>query len=222
MLVAVAVLAAVALLLSRPVHARLLELIASADTVIRAHPLGGMVLFVVLAAVSAMLAFVSSTVLIPVAIYAWGPATCAALLWLGWFLGGILSYLLGRYLGRPIVIRLVRPGVLARYEGYARRGAAFVPIVLLQLAIPSDTAGYLFGLVRCPMGRYLLALAVAELPYAVGAVVLGASFLERRLVPLLVLGVAGTVVGVMAWWLVRRWREAESRASGVEGRSSDP
>ena len=197
-------LAGAILLLWGPVHARLLELIASADALIRAYPAWGVTLFIGLAAVSAMLAFFSSAALIPVAIYAWGPVTCAALLWVGWFLGGVLSYLVGRYLGRPIVTRLVRPATLARYESYAHRGAAFVPILLLQLAIPSDTAGYLFGLVRCPVGRYLVALALAEVPYAIGSVFLGASFLERRLVPLLVLGAAGALVAVGAWVLLRR------------------
>jgi len=205
-LVAAAVLGGAALLLWGPVHARLLDLIAAAEGLIRAYPAWGMVVFVLLAAVSAMLAFVSSAALIPVAIYAWGPVLCAALLWLGWFVGGVLSYAVGRFLGRPIVARLVRPATMARYEAYVHRGAAFVPILLLQLAVPSDTAGYLFGMVRCPLGVYLLALAAAEVPYAVGAVYLGTSFLERRLLPLLLLGAAGALLGVWAMWRVRRGR----------------
>lgn len=208
MLVTAAVLSAAALLLWGPLHARLLELIAAAETVIGSHPGWGAVVFVLLAAGSAMLAFISSAALIPVAVYAWGPVRCAVLLWIGWFLGGVLSYLVGRYLGRPIVERLVRPTTMARYESYTRRGAAFVPILLLQLAVPSDTAGYLFGMVRCPVGIYLLALAVAEVPYAVGAVYLGTSFLERRLVPLLLLGIAGALLGLLALRAVRRRERA--------------
>lgn len=56
-----------------------------------------------------MLAFVSSIVLIPVAVHVWGPIACAGLLWIGWFLGGVAAYAVGRYFGRPIVERLVRP-----------------------------------------------------------------------------------------------------------------
>jgi uncharacterized membrane protein YdjX (TVP38/TMEM64 family) len=210
-LVAAAVLGGSALLLWGPLHARLLQLIAAADGTIRAYPVWGMVIFVLLAAVSAMLAFISSAALIPVAIYAWGPIRCAALLWLGWFVGGLLSYAVGRFLGRPIVTRLLRPATMARYEAYTHRGAAFVPILLLQLAVPSDTAGYLFGMVRCPVGIYLLALAVAELPYAIGAVYLGASFLERRLLPLLLLGAAVALLGVWALRTVQR-REGLTRS----------
>lgn len=199
-----AVLGGAALLAWGPLHAWLLGVIASAEGMIRAYPAWGMAVFVLLAAISAMLAFVSSAALIPVAVYAWGPVLCGVLLWIGWFVGGILSYAVGRYLGRPIVTRLVRPGTMARYEAFVHRGAAFIPILLVQLAVPSDTAGYLFGMVRCPPGLYLVALAVAEVPYAIGAVYLGTSFLERRLLPLLLLGAMGALIGMAAWWGVRR------------------
>src|SRR5687767_15150068 len=52
-LVAAAVLAGSAVLIWGPLHARLLELIASAEGLIRAYPAWGMVVFVLLAAVSA-------------------------------------------------------------------------------------------------------------------------------------------------------------------------
>lgn len=197
-------LAAGAVLLAGPVHARLLHLIEGAEEVIQAYPTWGMVVFVVLAAVSAMLMFVSSAALIPVAVYAWGPVRCALLLWLGWFLGGVLSYAAGRLLGRPIVLQVVRPATVARYEAYTQRRMAFVPILLLQLAVPSDTAGYIFGMVRCPLSLYLIALAAAEIPYAVGAVYLGTSFLERRLVPLLALGLGGALLSLWALRAIRR------------------
>ena len=206
--IALLVAAGLALLLSAPVHARVMALFADAEQVIRQHPAWGMVVFVLLAVVSAMFVFVSSVVLIPVAVYAWGPAVCAVLLWVGWFLGGLVAYGVGRWLGRPVVDRLVRPATIARYEGYARRASAFVPIVLLQLAIPSDTAGYLFGLVRVPLALYLPALALAEVPYAIGAVYLGTSFLERRLYRLLLLGAAGVALSALAYRAIHRHRAA--------------
>jgi hypothetical protein len=67
---------------------------------------------VIVAALSAMIAFVSSAVLILVAIYVWGPRVCFVLFWAGWFLGGLAAYGIARYLGRPIVHRLVRPAAL--------------------------------------------------------------------------------------------------------------
>jgi uncharacterized membrane protein YdjX (TVP38/TMEM64 family) len=197
----VALLAAAVVLLLPAIHQRLLGAIASAGEVIGRRPALGMVVFVALAGLSAMLAFVSSLVLVPVAVHVWGPARCALLLWLGWLLGGVASYAVGRYLGRPIVERLIRRETIARYERWARSGPTLAPILLFQLAIPSDVAGYVFGLVRCRFPVFLLALAVAEIPYAVVSVYLGVSFLERELWPLLALGVALAAFGT---WVVRR------------------
>ncbi len=184
--------------MARPVHAWLLHQFAAAEAVIRQQPVAGMVVFVVLAAISAMVAFVSSAVLVPVAIYVWGPWVCFLLLWAGWLLGGLAAYAVGRFLGRPIVQRLVRATALERQERWARSRRSLPAIVLVQLAIPSDLAGYVFGLIRCPFGPFLAALALAEVPFALGAVFLGVSFLEGRLVPLLGLGLAGVLVSVLA------------------------
>jgi hypothetical protein len=49
-----------------------------------------------------------------------------------------------------------------------------------------------------------MALAVAEIPYALGAVYLGVSFVERRVLPLLAVGVAGVLLSVLAFRAHRR------------------
>ena len=193
--------AAVLLVIARPVHAWLLSLFDSAGALIGQRSTEGMIVFVLLAAVSAMVAFVSSAVLVPVAILVWGPTACFFLLWIGWFTGGLAGYAIGRYLGRPAVLRLVRPEALSRYEGWARSGKTLVPMLIVQLAIPSDLASYLFGLVRCRFVVFAGALALAEIPYALGAVYLGASFLERQLLPLAALGIAGILVSL---WAIHR------------------
>jgi uncharacterized membrane protein YdjX (TVP38/TMEM64 family) len=200
---------AIALLAARPAHAWLLDRFAEAELVIRERPIAGLVVFVLLTAVSAMIAFVSSAVLIPVAIYVWGPTVSFLLLWWGWFIGGLAAYAVGRYLGRPVVRRLVRPGALERQERWVRSdGRSLAAVLLIQLAIPSDLAGYVFGLIRCPFGAFVTALALAEIPYALGAVFLGLSFVERRLVPLLVVGAAGVVLSVAAFRAYHRETDA--------------
>jgi uncharacterized membrane protein YdjX (TVP38/TMEM64 family) len=201
----------VVLLLAPSVHTRLMDVIAAVGDLIARRPVVGMSAFVLLAALSAMLAFVSSAVLIPVAVHVWGAPLCALLLWLGWFLGGVATYAVGRYLGRPIVERLVAPATIARYERWARSSVALAPILLVQLALPSDAAGYVFGIVRCRPGVFLAALAVAEVPYALGAVYLGLSFLERNLVALLGLGLAG--IALSAWAIARLHRRLGTRRS---------
>ena len=108
-LVAIIVASAALLLLTPSLHATLMDAVDAGGELIQRRPALGMAAFVVLAAVSAMVAFVSSAVLVPVAVHVWGAPLCALLLWLGWFLGGVAAYAVGRYLGRPIVERLVSP-----------------------------------------------------------------------------------------------------------------
>jgi uncharacterized membrane protein YdjX (TVP38/TMEM64 family) len=206
---------AIALLAARPAHDWLLDRFAEAELVIRQRPIAGLVVFVLLTAITAMIAFVSAAVLIPVAIYVWGPTLCFVLLWSGWFLGGLAAYAIGRYLGRPVVRRLVRPQTLERQERWARSGrGSLVAVLLIQLAIPSDLSGYVFGLIRCPFGWFTAALALVEIPYALGAVFLGMSFVERRLLPLVIVGVAGTVLSLAAFKAYHRHLEV-SRTEGA-------
>jgi uncharacterized membrane protein YdjX (TVP38/TMEM64 family) len=84
-------------------------------------------------------------------------------------------------------------------------------MLLVQLAIPSDLASYLFGLVRCRFAVFAAALALAEIPYALGAVYLGASFLHRRILPLAVLGVLGVLISA---WAVHRLHDAPAGERG--------
>ncbi len=196
--------AAAIVLLAPSFHSRLLDAIDTVGVLMRHHPAAGMIGFVLLAGLSAMVAFVSSAVLIPIAVHVWGAPLCAALLWLGWFLGGVAAYTAGRYLGRPVVERILRPATIARYERWARSSRALAPVLLIQLAVPSDVAGYVFGIIGCRPLPFLLALALAEVPYAVGAVYLGVSFLERDLVVFLVLSTLGIGLGAWALALLRR------------------
>ena len=209
--IALVVSLSVLLVLTPPVHARILSLFEWAAALIDERATWGMIVFVVLAAVSAMVAFLSSAVLVPVAIEAWGPAACFVLLWIGWFSGGVAGYAIGRFLGRPAVELLVSPHTLERYEKWTSSERTLAPMLMLQLAVPSDLASYLFGLVRCRFLLFIVALALAEVPYALGAVYLGSSFIERRIGPLVALGVAAVFLG---FWAVHRLQETPMAERG--------
>jgi uncharacterized membrane protein YdjX (TVP38/TMEM64 family) len=85
---------------SADVHSALIDVLEASREVIVARPVTGALLFVLLAAVSAMFAFVSIAVVIPLAVYVWGTAASLLLLWTGWLLGGAAAYAIARSLGR--------------------------------------------------------------------------------------------------------------------------
>lgn len=196
-------LALAAIASSEDLHAALLEVLQAVERIIKGHPVLGATLFVVFAAVSAMIAFVSVAVIVPVAIYTWGQGASILLLWLGWILGGACAYGIARFLGRRVVHWLTAEEGLRRLESAVNSQTPLSLVLLLQLALPSEIPGYLLGLVRYPLARYLIALAVAELPYALATVVLGASFLERRSGLLLAVGLALVAGSLFAFQRLR-------------------
>jgi len=170
----------------------------------RERPVVGAGLFVLVSALSALLAFFSSAVLVPVAVQVWGVSTTVALLWIGWIIGGASAYALAVRAGRPIVARLVSAGSLERYGDRLTANAPFGLVLLFQLGMPSEVPGYLLGLIRYPVWRYLAALALAELPWAVITVFLGTSLLARRVTVLVPLGVVAVLASALAFWLLHR------------------
>jgi len=199
-ILALVIVALVALSLSEAVHAGVLRVLGAATGIFEGHSVLGPLVFVLLAALSAMLAFFSSAVIVGPAVLAWGPIQATALLWLGWMLGGAAAYTMARLFGRPLMRSVVNTRDFDRYATKVTRETPFTAVLLLQLSVPSELPGYLLGLVRYPLHRYLTALAITELPYAVGTVLIGEGFVERRTPLLLLFG----VLAVGAVWIFSR------------------
>ena len=204
------VLAAIAA--SGTLHAALLDVLAASRVVIVEYPVLGALLFLLLAAISAMFAFVSIAILVPVAVYVWGEPLSMLLLWVGWILGGVTAYGVARLLGRRVVHWLTAASALNRLEHRLRPDTPFSLILLFQLGLPSEIPGYVLGLVRYPFGRYLLALALVELPYTIATIYLGAGVVGAQGGLVLVIGLSAVVLSVAAFYLLRK----RMRASGME------
>jgi uncharacterized membrane protein YdjX (TVP38/TMEM64 family) len=198
------VLLATLLVASDVLYARIDDVLAWAGDLIARHPGGGIIVFVGLAALSAMVAFFSSVLIVPVGVQHWGPLACFGLLWVGWMLGGMAAYGIGRGLGRRAVATLINPRTLERYEAYITANLAFPLVLLFQAALPSEVPGYLLGMLRYRFARYLMALALVELPYALGAVYLGEGFLQRQPLRLIALGLGGVLLSALAYHYLHR------------------
>lgn len=208
--------ALVVLATSGRAHALLFEVLSAGERLIARGPVVGAALFVVFSAVSAMFAFVSSAALVPVAVLAWGAPASVALLWAGWILGGICAYGIGRVPGRALLHWVTARPLPYRLEERLGRNAPLGLVVLFQLAVPSEAAGYALGLVRYRFQRYLLAVGLAELPYALATVYMSSAFVERRRGAILALGLALAGLSAVALWLLRRG------FSGDDHRSAGP
>jgi uncharacterized membrane protein YdjX (TVP38/TMEM64 family) len=185
-------------------HQLFLRIVGAGEDVIIAHPFWGLSLFVLFSALSAMLAFFSTAVITPVAVQTWGEPISIGLLWIGWMLGGMSAYWLGRTLGRPVARALTSTDALDRFENRISTHAPFGLVLLFQLAMPSEVPGYVLGLARYRFVKYVLVLSLVELPFAIGTVYLGASFLERRTALLLSIGAAGIAFTTWALYALQK------------------
>lgn len=193
-----------ALASSDSLHAFVLRVIEPAERIIVEHPVLGATLFIVFSALSAMVAFFSTAVITPVAVETWGAGTSIALLWIGWMLGGVCAYGIGRSLGRPVVRALTSPDALDRFENHISSRAPFGLVLLFQLAMPSEVPGYVLGVARYRFLKYVLILGMVELPFSIGTVQLGASFIEQRSWVLIAIGGAGIVLTTWAIYTLQK------------------
>jgi len=191
-------------------HQHIVDFIAQAEPVIARAPVLGVFVFVLLTALTAILVFFSSLLLVPVGVQVWGATGCFLLLWIGWFLGGVITYVVGRYLGRPAVDRMLTRQRVDYHEQRLPRIDSLTTSVLAQLALPSDISGYFFGMLKIPARIYLLGLMLAELPYALGTVFLGAAFVDRKIGMLL--WTAALSALVLVFVLRRRRGHATARS----------
>jgi uncharacterized membrane protein YdjX (TVP38/TMEM64 family) len=208
-----------ALMAANLVHDAVIELLAVGEQAISRNPVLGAAMLVAFAAISAMFAFVSVAVVVPVAVYTWGVPFSLLLLWLGWLLGGVLTYGIGRLPGRAVVRWITTGAMLPRLEDRLGRHASFGWILLLQLALPSEILGYLLGLRRYSFWRYLLALALAELPYAVATIYISAGFIQRSGGLLLTAGLAAIALSAGAFHLLGRSSRLQPAPSLESGES---
>ena len=79
-----------------------------------------------------------------------------------------------------------------------RGEVTFALVLLLHLAMPSEIPGYLCGYIGVRRRTYFAALAVAELPYAFGAVMLGDGVVNRHIGWLVAFGLAGAAFSLCA------------------------
>jgi uncharacterized membrane protein YdjX (TVP38/TMEM64 family) len=174
-----------------------------------AHPVMGAAVFFLFAAISAMLAFTSSVVLVPPANLVWGKLITFLLLWGGWIAGAIAAFGIGN-VARPLLVRLGYQKTLDKYQQFASKRMKFWTAVLFCIAVPSEVPGYLFGGLRYPFLKFLGAIAIAEAIYAFGIVIAGQNLLAAKPFPLLVIVAILIMLAASARLLLRTLKKRKS------------
>jgi uncharacterized membrane protein YdjX (TVP38/TMEM64 family) len=120
--------------------------------------------------------------------------------WLGLILGTTAALLLARYLGRPLVQRLVNPAALERMDRLAAsRGLVFFFAVFLIPGLPDDIACFAAGLTSLPLLALIAVSAIARLPSVVAAVWLGVYAKQMPWQGWLILAGLTVALALAAW-----------------------
>ncbi|HKZ00685.1 MAG TPA: VTT domain-containing protein [Pyrinomonadaceae bacterium] len=180
-----------------------------AQAIMNAYPVLGAAVFFLFAAISAMLAFTSSVVLVPPANLVWGKLITFLLLWGGWIAGAIAAFGIGN-VARPLLVRLGYQETLDEYQQFVSKRMKFWTAVLFCIAVPSEIPGYLFGGLRYPFLKFLGAIAIAEAIYAFGIVIAGQNLMAAKPFPLLAIVAILIIIGAGARLLLRTLKKRKS------------
>ncbi len=152
-------------------------------------------IFVGAAALSAMFSPFSSVPLVPAALVIWDSGLTLSLLLLGWLLGGIGAYLVGRYALYQLLRRVLDiDGKVDYYRKKISPRAEFGLVLLFRFAMPAEIPGYVLGAIRYHFGKYFLATFLAEFPFAVITVYASEALIFKEPVLLGALGLLVTLI----------------------------
>ena len=136
--------------------------------VVKNEPLAVLV-FVLLSTVAALISPLTNIPLVPFAVVIWGAVPTTALLLSGWLLGDILAYGIGRQFGHRGISYFVGNERLESWSQTVKKHTSFQRALFFRLILPAEL-GYAFGIIRYPVGLYILITFLAEVPFALVSV----------------------------------------------------
>ena len=111
--------------------------------------------------------------------------------------GGVLAFLLGRWLERTYLRRILDPEILKSFRKLMKReGALAAFIIFLVPGVPKDFASYALGFTPLSLKFFVVAVAVFRLPSTLFGLPLG-----------IVYSMIGLTLGAVVAFLLGRWLE---------------
>jgi uncharacterized membrane protein YdjX (TVP38/TMEM64 family) len=85
----------------------------------------------------------------------------------GWTLGSVVSFLIARNLGKPVLFKFVSKKDIIKYHKYIPEDVNFWWIVFLRMVIPVDILSYVVGLLtNMSLWKYTLATIIGITPFS--------------------------------------------------------
>lgn len=138
-------------------------------------------IFWLFAVASVLLGPFTSAPLVPIALLLWGNWVTYWILFSGWITGAIITYTIGRHLGRAIVLKIISPEKANAWQEFISSRVTFLIAFLFRLAMPAET-GYIFGLARYNFLKYIFITTLIESLTATILIFSGKALIDRNFV----------------------------------------
>jgi uncharacterized UPF0160 family protein/uncharacterized membrane protein YdjX (TVP38/TMEM64 family) len=170
-------------------------------------------------ALSNIIAPISSLPLVPIAAAVFGPLTTVFLSIIGWTIGAIGAYLIGRYAGREILRRWFSLEKIERFERHLPRRAEFWSLVLLRMVLPVDVLSYAMGM--CTTMRfvpYTIATIIGITPFAVIFSYGGAAIFSKNISAVIMFGMVGVCIFIVVVYSYKKFMSKKITIATHSGR----
>lgn len=140
--------------------------------------------------------------LIPLSASAFGPFFAGVLSVIGWSVGGIIAFLIARYIGKPVIRHIISLEEIEKWESRLSSETEFWGLVVLRAITPVDILSYAVGLFsKISFRLYALATVIGVTPFSFilaygGEALSEGSFLRLSLIVFL---------GVLLFWALYRF-----------------
>jgi uncharacterized membrane protein YdjX (TVP38/TMEM64 family) len=128
----------------------------------------GMIIFVVVFAISIVVAPVSAVPLMPLGVGLWGVLVAVFLGVIGWTFGAIIAFIIARKYGVPLVKKLISIEDIYRWERKIPQENLFLTVLFLRMILPFDGLSYAVGLfTKMKFWPYFLATIFGLIPLTI-------------------------------------------------------
>ena len=159
------------------------------------HTIQGVIVYILLNILDAVIAPGATLPLIPIAARAWGHVAAAVVTTVGWTTGSLVAFYIARRWGSPIVKKLTSMERVKRLRPSVPKNP-FWSVVWLRLVVPMDVISYVLGLfTEMTWPSYALATALALTPSAFILAYIGKT---PRAYDIIIFGIGGAVIG----WII--------------------
>src|SRR5438105_8595488 len=171
------------------------------------HAVQGVVVYIFLNVLDAVVAPGATLPLIPIAARVWGRVPAALVTTAGWTAGSLVAFYIARRWGSPIVKRLTSMDRVKRLRTYVPK-RPFWTVVILRMIVPMDVISYVLGpFTEMTWWSYGLAVSVGLTPSAFILTYIGRT---PRAYDIIMFGIGG---GVVAWIVYSTRRGARPHGS---------